>query len=908
MKNVIAFLSIMMLLLPTAFIITGLAEGKENSDIIHSGRYGDGYRYNAQGWIYLHIEGRPYERGYQHGYLLAAEIVDHIERWSNVIHNGPIYGNKYIDHSSAKYEELSNKWWDFCRSRISKIYWDRTPEEYQSEMKGIADGVKNRGWQVHGRDVDYIDILAINHMFEYMTRFDTRSKSFHPLKDLFNTIKGFIPMGTTEDGFIKSFLEAPKADRCNGFIATGDATTQGQIVAAQGIRCGGWWYPYYVAQRWNVVIDIIPSDGYRFQMQSCPGYIWSDANYYQSEEGIIIMDTTLTQGLWKDSGYSMVIRTRLAIQYSSSLDEALDNLMYKNDGLWTASYLIGDTESGEIARLDLGLYAYDIWRTFDGFYEIDNNAKSIGVRAEGNGLGIKGELIRIANLLSGSKLYTYFTLRHFDAPRGAKMKELGEEYYGDIDIDVLRNKIMFEHPVCDGGSTDLKATDSYLLDQNCLWVFWGRVNGNIWNTSAQASNLKGVRDVPPAGWTLICGVPPDHNYELPEIEEQYPEPVKESKLLWKYDFADDYEGRNQWYANIVYNDDMVFGAGLDGDIYALNAITGKEKWSKEINNIGGLSLTWINADEDNIYVGWENETCAIDQKTNNIIWTNDDVKFISSQPVFINDLVIFGNRNGEIFALDKVDGKIIWESKVSYQKVYLSVDVNRNLVLAGAQDKLYALDADEGKAVWNVSFDGMIVTPSKVVGSTVFVGSCDSNIYAIDADSGNIKWKTETGWGITTTPAYSCGSVFVGSLDHHLYAFDEADGDMLWSFACNGAIHSTPEVYGDYVFFGSDDGWFYAVNKTNGELAWKFDPAFTIDDDIYNYITTALVGNNVAEDGRVFFSGNGYIYAFNAQTIEPDVVEEEEKFKLSYGEKIILIIVILVLITIISLAVYAKKK
>ena len=37
-------------------------------------RYGPAYRYPQSGWIVLHIEGEPYERGVQHGRLLAPEI------------------------------------------------------------------------------------------------------------------------------------------------------------------------------------------------------------------------------------------------------------------------------------------------------------------------------------------------------------------------------------------------------------------------------------------------------------------------------------------------------------------------------------------------------------------------------------------------------------------------------------------------------------------------------------------------------------------------------------------------------------------------------------------------------------------------------------------------------------------
>ncbi|MHC4866269.1 MAG: hypothetical protein ACYTEX_19480, partial [Planctomycetota bacterium] len=35
---------------------------------------GKGHRYDKNGWIYLHIEGKPFERGFQRGYLTADEI------------------------------------------------------------------------------------------------------------------------------------------------------------------------------------------------------------------------------------------------------------------------------------------------------------------------------------------------------------------------------------------------------------------------------------------------------------------------------------------------------------------------------------------------------------------------------------------------------------------------------------------------------------------------------------------------------------------------------------------------------------------------------------------------------------------------------------------------------------------
>jgi len=37
-------------------------------------QYEAGYRFDRNGWIYLHIQGEPYDRDYQHGYLVAQEL------------------------------------------------------------------------------------------------------------------------------------------------------------------------------------------------------------------------------------------------------------------------------------------------------------------------------------------------------------------------------------------------------------------------------------------------------------------------------------------------------------------------------------------------------------------------------------------------------------------------------------------------------------------------------------------------------------------------------------------------------------------------------------------------------------------------------------------------------------------
>src|SRR5438270_10877183 len=58
-------------------------------------RYGPAYRYPQAGWIVLHIEGKPYDRGYQHGYLMAPEIAGYLRCFSAMLnHKAPAAGWK----------------------------------------------------------------------------------------------------------------------------------------------------------------------------------------------------------------------------------------------------------------------------------------------------------------------------------------------------------------------------------------------------------------------------------------------------------------------------------------------------------------------------------------------------------------------------------------------------------------------------------------------------------------------------------------------------------------------------------------------------------------------------------------------------------------------------------------------
>jgi hypothetical protein len=84
-------------------------------------------RHEKNGWIYLHIEGSPEERGFQHGYLLAKEIKESIRVLSEEWH----------------YESALD--WQWLVQKAGNMFTPKVDIENITEINGIVEGMKMAG-------------------------------------------------------------------------------------------------------------------------------------------------------------------------------------------------------------------------------------------------------------------------------------------------------------------------------------------------------------------------------------------------------------------------------------------------------------------------------------------------------------------------------------------------------------------------------------------------------------------------------------------------------------------------------------------------------------------------------------------------------------------------------------------
>ena len=287
-----------------------------------------GSRFKEGGWVYVHLEGDPEAIGYQHGYLLAPEIED---AFATV---------------SAGMTHSTERDWAFFRKAAREMLWPKIDGEYQQELQGIAAGLHART----GSKLDVDDIVAFN--------------AFEELPDY------YVPWLNKQQKTAKApDLKSP--GNCSAFVATGSWTKDGQIVMAHNN-----WTSYMNGERWRIVFDIAPKNGYRILMDGFPGVIASDDDFGINSDGLMVTETTITQFEgWDPNGKAEFVRARKALQYAGSIDEYTKIMLAGNNGGYANDWLLGDRKTGEIAQLELGLKAYKLWRTKDGVLAGSNWAR-----------------------------------------------------------------------------------------------------------------------------------------------------------------------------------------------------------------------------------------------------------------------------------------------------------------------------------------------------------------------------------------------------------------------------------------------------------------------------------------------------------------------------------------------------
>jgi outer membrane protein assembly factor BamB len=269
----------------------------------------------------------------------------------------------------------------------------------------------------------------------------------------------------------------------------------------------------------------------------------------------------------------------------------------------------------------------------------------------------------------------------------------------------------------------------------------------------------------------------------------------------------------------ISNGIAYFGSG-DGNVYALDAITGRLNWTFKTGDVVHASPAVA---EGVLYVGsWDSYFYALDAGSGALKWkfkTGEDPDIhnqvgIQSSAAVADGLVYFGCRDSKLYALNASTGKMAWAVDMKGSWVNSSPAISKGIVYATTSDTglFFAVDARTGASRFKVNFNRwpMFSSPA-VVGDVAYQGSHTGKLLAINLGTHKLQWEFETDGAKANlakytnpdgTPNYNLAQS-ENFYDALIVAVDKLMGV--------GAVLASPSVADSVVFFGSMDGNLYAL-------------------------------------------------------------------------------------------------
>jgi hypothetical protein len=286
---------------------------------------------------------------------------------------------------------------------------------------------------------------------------------------------------SVKDSFNTHPLEEKKQS-CSSFIATGSMTEDGKIVLVHNSMFG------YQRPFCNIILDIVPEYGHRILMQAFVGFIHSGTDFFITDAGLIGSETTIGDFFpYNPNGTPEFARMRHATQYASSIDEWCEIMKKNNNGGYANAWLIGNINTNEIARLELGLKQVGFERKKDGYFIGSNVAEDLQLlrfETKSEETNIKNSSIarrvRWKQLMKENvgkitlNLAKTLEADHFDTYLGLKSPD-GRTLCGHDDLDSQSSGL--SSPFNPFGTLDAKVVDSKMAKQMSFLARWGSACG-----------------------------------------------------------------------------------------------------------------------------------------------------------------------------------------------------------------------------------------------------------------------------------------------------------------------------------------------------------------------------------------------------------------------------------------------
>lgn len=345
------------------------------------------------------------------------------------------------------------------------------------------------------------------------------------------------------------------------------------------------------------------------------------------------------------------------------------------------------------------------------------------------------------------------------------------------------------------------------------------------------------------------------------------------------------------------------------------------KWSKDLGNgaidapiavVGGFEYV-ITGGQLNMttYLYDTNASIFCLNSAGDVVWHKDIGKgYQIAAPLVYGNMVIAPSADGKVYAFNWTDGLPLWTFDTHSGGVYgvtsSPIGYRDDIIVAASNGKLYKLH-DNGTQVWNLTVAPLIYSSSPAIrNETIYIGADDGKLHAYDENGTTEIFSTQVGGRIRGSPLLLSDMIIVSYINLTGSSATSGglaalgyDGHLLWQRTTNITSASPCLTAGGIASVTPTALWMVG---TDGHIEWTLPTGATFGGAAASSTgnVTFLVANlaaaklmAVGNNGQIYLeqtlspaqyalsapvisdrvlyvtSDNGYVYAFNLNTVSP---------------------------------------
>ncbi len=299
-----------------------------------------------------------------------------------------------------------------------------------------------------------------------------------------------------------------------------------------------------------------------------------------------------------------------------------------------------------------------------------------------------------------------------------------------------------------------------------------------------------------------------------------------------------YPVRSSVKNTIVASMDKVVVQDVEGYCYALDAVTGRLVWEKQlpIEPVLPTLIEGLVVKDDIVYAGSGKGLCAIDVNSGKTLWQNEDWRQnqgSTATPSISNGVLVCSTHWGALYGNDIQTGKMLWKmEKEGIRHRSSSAVMQGDYFYLASGESLFLMETKTGHILQQQKFPFSVNVASSplITRDEILFGTASEGIIALDCETWEEKWRFRTNEAMVYTAPYVRNPA--------------------------ATVEASPVLVGNMVIVGGADGVLYGLDKGNGTLLWKHELGAPV------FASVAVSGNTLF---AVDYGGNVYAFVWNAE-------------------------------------------